>query len=259
MLIEETNVNDMVLGSQLDSCPTCYGVGFLRHDVEMGHPDFGKLQHCQQCRHDDQTVLPRLWEVSNLDPKLANPPSLENFDPYCDATATMLKATRNFVKRRREWLILHGKGTGRIGDRGTGCWGAGKSHLAEAAARALLSRQIEALFITAPSLVKYCGAVRRAENDMTDYEERILWISRLEVLIIDEFNKESASDATERILLQILDARYHDAIYGHSGATMIVSNDQPDAWHNPAISSRAMDTRFVQITATDLDYRRVKR
>jgi hypothetical protein len=48
-------------------CPYCHGVGFLRRDLPVGHPDFGKLEICS-CRLAEvgQQVRQRLFSMSNL-------------------------------------------------------------------------------------------------------------------------------------------------------------------------------------------------
>ncbi len=50
------------------NCPHCHGVGYLRAEVPVGHPDFGKLQICV-CRHANvtNTVRERLFALSHLD------------------------------------------------------------------------------------------------------------------------------------------------------------------------------------------------
>ena len=34
------------------NCPRCYGLGYVREDVPMGHPNFGKLFACS-CRYEE--------------------------------------------------------------------------------------------------------------------------------------------------------------------------------------------------------------
>ena len=49
-------------------CPFCGGLGFVREDVAIDHPNFGKLFPCR-CRlaEIEQQRLERLRSVSNLD------------------------------------------------------------------------------------------------------------------------------------------------------------------------------------------------
>jgi DNA replication protein DnaC len=50
------------------NCPHCGGQGYLRSDVPMGHPNFGRLDVCV-CRQADvsQQVRERLYSLSRLD------------------------------------------------------------------------------------------------------------------------------------------------------------------------------------------------
>ena len=50
------------------NCPHCHGVGYLRADVPVGHPDFGKLEVCV-CRRANVTnsVREHLFALSHLD------------------------------------------------------------------------------------------------------------------------------------------------------------------------------------------------
>ena len=49
-------------------CPYCHGAGYLRADVPVGHPQFGRLEICV-CRQRDvsQQVRERLYSLSRLD------------------------------------------------------------------------------------------------------------------------------------------------------------------------------------------------
>ena len=50
------------------NCPHCGGVGYLRADVPVGHPNFGRLEICV-CRQRDvsQQVREHLYSLSHLD------------------------------------------------------------------------------------------------------------------------------------------------------------------------------------------------
>jgi len=50
------------------NCPLCGGLGYLRADLPLGHPDFGRLQICS-CRRDEVAMHSRrrLYAISRLD------------------------------------------------------------------------------------------------------------------------------------------------------------------------------------------------
>ncbi len=237
-------------------CPSCKGVGWLRHNVPWGDPNFGQLCRCEACAQADHRLFARLWEASDLDPNASHPPSFESFDLYDDASEAMLLAAMEFSAKPQGWLTIHGRGSGRA-NRGSGHWGAGKSHLAEAIARTLLQSKIPAIYVTAPHLFGYLGARWREDGDSVDYDRRLKWMQDVQVVVIDELNREPSSLATERLRFDLLDSRYRKALQQTGGATVLVSNDHPDYWQDPAIASRASDGRFVTIIAPNVDFRRV--
>lgn len=242
---------------QPDVCIYCGGTGWVRYAVEYGHVDFGKARSCPSCHGADRLQLERCWRVSDLRPDDSAAPSLRAFTAHDAASRHMLAAARSFADTPCGWLTLHGNGKGR-NERGDGRWGAGKSHLGEAITRSLLARNVPALFITAPRLMTYAGAVYREPGDDTDYERRLQWLIDLPVLVVDEINKESRSEATERLRLQLFDARYVAAVREQGGATVLLSNDRPESWADPALASRAMDGRFTHVEVTPVDFRQAE-
>ena len=49
-------------------CPVCHGIGFVRQDLPVGDPEFGRLKICI-CRQKEtaDAVHQRLYRLSNLD------------------------------------------------------------------------------------------------------------------------------------------------------------------------------------------------
>ena len=49
------------------TCPICGGVGYVRRDLPVDHPDFGRLEVCD-CQKESvqRDSVQRLFEVSNL-------------------------------------------------------------------------------------------------------------------------------------------------------------------------------------------------
>lgn len=249
-----------------ETCAQCDGTGWVRLVVAVDHPDFGKARNCPACHGADRALFQRIWTVSELDPDDAAAPDLPSFLAHDKAAERMVSAAQAFVDDPAGWLTFHGNGNGsdakdgrgqRLG-RGDGRWGSGKSHLGEAIARALLARTVPALYITATRLLQYAGAVWRDGDEDIDYDRRVAWLIGLPVLIVDEVNKESKSDATERLRLQIFDARYVAAMRERGGATVLLSNDRPSRWMDPALASRAMESRFRRVEVTNVDFRQVE-
>lgn len=227
-------------------CATCWGARWMR-SVEKP----GELVKCDTCGMVNSErinrALGQCWELSGLKPNHAEALTFDTCPANEKAGLAMLRAARRFAASPSGWLTFYGTRGGL------------KSGMGEAIARFLLSYRIPCLFIRSPQLWEYCGAVARSDNDETDYKGRRGWVAGVEVLIVDELGVESNSAAVAAYRLEVLDARYQAARRGDGGATVLLSMYPPLEWAEPAIASRAQDSRFVCLEAAPVDYRKGKR
>jgi len=183
-------------------CEICGGVGYLRRDLPVGHPDFGRIQICtcrsgqlkQQARND-------LYKMSNLD-ELTHL-TFENFEPRGQiglgpAQADSLERAYNhacqFAGKLEGWLVLQGH------------YGCGKTHLAAAVANFVVDIGVPTLFLTVPDLL---DSLRFSYNNPeSSFEERFEDIRRCPLLIMDDFGTENATPWAQEKLFQILNYRY---------------------------------------------------
>src|SRR3990172_8683220 len=164
-----TEPADLRLQSDLTgdpNCPFCGGLGYLRMDLPVGHPDFGRLQICT-CRNAQisQQVRQRLFQLSNLE-ELSHL-TFENFNPrgrvglppyQADSLEHAYNHAMQYSRSLKGWLLIHGK------------YGCGKTHLAAAIANFAVSLGVPTLFITVPDLL---DSLRFAYSDPgTTFEER---------------------------------------------------------------------------------------
>ena len=131
------------------NCPFCGGQGYLRADVPVGDPRFGKLEICV-CRQRDvsEQVRERLYSLSRLD-------ELEGltFDTFqrrgrqglgemqAASIERAFNQAQHYAKNLNGWLLLRG---------GYGC---GKTHLAAAIANFAVEMGVPTLFLTVPDLL----------------------------------------------------------------------------------------------------------
>ncbi len=177
-------------------------MGFLRRDLPVGHPDFGKVEICT-CRQAEvnQAVHHRLFELSHLE-ELAHL-TFENFQTrgrvglWPQQAASLEQAFNQaslYAQKLRGWLLLHG---------GYGC---GKTHLAAAIANYVVSLGVPTLFITVPDLL---DTLRFAYQDPeATFEERFEQIRQAPLLIMDDFGTQNATSWAQEKLFQILNYRY---------------------------------------------------
>jgi DNA replication protein DnaC len=231
-------------------CEFCGGVGFLRSEVPLGHPNFGRLETCV-CRSGEvaQNARQRLYEMSNLD-RLSHL-SFENFNTSGNPKAEFVTpqevaslqgardVSEEFSTHLQGWLLLEG------------AYGCGKTHLAAAIANACVHRGIPTLFITVPDLL---DSLRFAYgNPETTFEARFEEIRNADLLVMDDFGTQNATAWAQEKLFQIINYRYINKL-----PTVITTNLILDEIES-RIRSRLQDTDFVQhIRIFAPDYRRPK-
>ncbi len=227
------------------NCPHCGGLGYLRLDVPVGHPDFGRLQICT-CRNQQisQQVRQRLFRLSNLDElghltfENFNPRGRIGLSPYqADSLEHAYNHARQYASALNGWLLIRGK------------YGCGKTHLAAAIANFAVRLGVPALFITVPDLL---DSLRSAYHDPdATFEERFEEIRRSPLLVLDDFGTQNATAWAQEKLFQIINYRYINRL--PLVVTMNISLEEIE----PRIRSRLQDPDLVtdvQILATD--YRR---
>jgi DNA replication protein DnaC len=184
------------------NCPYCGGQGYLRRDVEPGHPDFGRLEICT-CRTGQvqEQIRDRLYQLSHLD-QLGDL-TFDNFNPHGrmgigeQAAASIERAFNQaqlFSESRQGWLLLQG---------GYGC---GKTHLAAAIANRCVALAVPTLFLTVPDLLDTLRFAYDSE-DLT-FEERFDQVRGAPMLILDDFGTQNATAWAREKLFQILNFRY---------------------------------------------------
>jgi DNA replication protein DnaC len=184
------------------NCPICGGVGYLRQDLPIGHPEFGRLQICS-CRHGDisRRIHRRLFELSNLD-ELQNL-TFANFQPrgriglrpaQADTLELAHNQSRIFAEKLEGWLLLQGD------------YGCGKTHLAAAIANFAVEMGVPTLFITVPDLL---DTLRFSYDDPeASFEERFEQIRTAPLLVMDDFGTQNATPWAQEKLFQIINYRY---------------------------------------------------
>lgn len=183
-------------------CPYCHGVGYLRQDLPLGHPDFGRLQLCS-CRQSQvsQLAARRLFAMSNL-----NELEYMTFDSFeargrigiapaqADSLERAYNHARHFAENLDGWLLLQGS------------YGCGKTHLAASIANFAVDLGIPTLFITVPDML---DSLRFSYSDReTTFEERFEEIRRVRLLILDDFGTQNATPWAQEKLFQIINFRY---------------------------------------------------
>lgn len=216
-------------------CSTCNGVGFVRYELPLNHPLFGKLQSCPDCN----TTTPRTKNEYGL---YARDLSLRwaDFATLDESLTQAIDAVFTVFQRGYGMVYLWGG------------FGVAKTHLAKIAVAEWLRSGQMGVFDTMLDLIDSINAAYDAVNPGVDLQKRIAWYSSVPLLAIDEMEKTSHSEATKRRLFQLVNNRYELAI-NRLGVTIITANVGP-ANLDSAIASRLSDDRckVVHITTQDL-------
>jgi DNA replication protein DnaC len=183
-------------------CPHCGGLGYLRRDLPVGHPEFGKLIICT-CRNRqiNQQVRQRLFSLSHLD-ELSHL-TFENFEsrgrvglwPQQAASLELaFNQARLYAQGLNGWLLLQGS------------YGCGKTHLVAAIANFAISMGVPTLFVTVPDLLDLLRFTYQDEG--VTFEHRFDEIRQAGLLILDDFGTQNATSWAKEKLFQIVNYRY---------------------------------------------------
>jgi DNA replication protein DnaC len=225
-----------------NECPVCGGLGFVRMNVPVDHPDFGKLFPCEcKLAEAEERRRQHLRAVSNLDH--LSRLTFETFVPDGyglppDKAANLRSAyqqAQQYAADPKGWLIFFG---------GYGC---GKTHLAAAIANQAVERGQAVLFVVVPDLLDYLRATF-GPNSPVGFDERFEEVRSAPLLVLDDLGTQSSTAWAQEKLFQILNYRYNARL-----PTVITSNQSLEEI-DVRIRSRMMDSNLVvimPITAPD--------
>jgi len=218
-------------------CPICGGLGYLRADLPLDHPDFGQLFPCRcKLAEIEQRRLERLRVQSNMG-HFAHL-TFDTFRPEAhglspDKALSLREAylaAQQFAEAPQGWLTF------------LGVYGCGKTHLAAAIANRLLERGHAVLFVVVPDLLDYLRA-SFAPGSPGSYDERFDEVRSAPILILDDLGTQSSTPWALEKLFQIFNHRYNARL-----PTVITSNQKLEEI-DLRIRSRMVDPGLGRILA----------
>ncbi len=229
----------------MSDCAICGGTGWLRRDLPVGHPGFGKAIPCACKKAETEQAARdharRMLQFSDLRGEMPSW-TLDDFpgDPQA------CRVARQAIDERKGLYVFWST------------FGTGKTGLLVAVVNACVDRGISSLYISMPLLME---KLRAGYKDNT-YDDLLHAVLDVPVLALDEFDRvhglrRGSDDGTaqswvaEKIFL-ILDERY---IKWDTHLTLVATNKPPDKGDSDPITSRFGDSlrsRIVHLNGQDL-------
>ena len=219
-------------------CPKCGGAGWLRLDVPVSHPSFGRLIRCE-CLLERETrqrarESRRLSQLDGLEDR-----TFESFDETVLGTEQAFQVARTFGDNPDGWLVLSGR---------CGC---GKTHLAVAIANAQLARSEQTvMFTVVPDLLDHLRATFDPAKGV-DYDKVFSEFRTAFLLVLDDLGTENTTPWAKEKLFQIINHRYNERL------PTVITTNRPFSEIDERIVSRMLDRSLSQTVVIDRaeDYR----
>ena len=189
-------------GTEPAACAICGDFGWVRVEVSINHPYFGKVIPCRcQQREDDPSRLARLQRYSNMGSltrlnfqatKLeGRGADTEDRDLFRQAYERALA----FAEGPMGWLVLSGP---------SGC---GKTHLAAAIANRVVERGQPVFFVFVPDLLDHLRSSFTPTSEVS-YDQFFEQVRNTPFLVLDDLGGHSSTPWAQEKLYQILNHRY---------------------------------------------------
>jgi DNA replication protein DnaC len=220
------------------ACPICKDFGFVRKDVPLGDPDFGRAIACS-CREGE--VRERLRRRSQIG-ALADR-SFDNFLPGGRGQLSQpdqwklkqsLEACRTYTEDPPFWLLLCGP---------PGC---GKTHLAAAIANRQIELGTEVFFAVVPDLLDHLRGTFAPGSEVS-YDELFETVRTSPLLILDDLGTQSSTQWAQEKLFQILNHRYT------ANLPTVITTNEPIRQLDERLRARLEDRRVWRVDVIRAD------
>ena len=212
-------------------CQQCNGSKYIRYDVPLGHPMFGKIFPCQLCNQEN------VIRASGL-----NPTEREvSFDalsiPNGTGTVRMVSAAKRFLQSRKGILSIYGR------------YGNGKSTVLKAIVAECTRAGIEARYMTMYEVMAYAKEAFESKQQGDSDAGRITRLAQTMVLCIDELDKARLTDYAVEVQTHFFDARYRNA---DTLGTVVAWNGDLQTIPLPWVMSRLSEFEMVENADPDI-------
>lgn len=211
-------------------CPQCDGTGYVRMDLPVSHPSFGRIVACPACSKRETAgglnETERQIRLTDLETH-GRPGAL-----------AMVQAAQEFIAGGRVgFLTIHGK------------YGNGKSTVLKAIVNDCIENRVDVRYVTMAEVMAYAREAFESETrGDTDYG-RIARLATTPVLVIDELDKARLTEYVREVQSHLFDVRYRQS---HLFGTVVAWNGSFESLDLPWVRSRLSQFPVVENTDTDM-------
>lgn len=208
-------------------CQICHDRGWVCFDVELGHPDFERVERCQCMKEqDEQERRERFLRLCRL-PQGTDDRTFENFKVRT-GLEDAYQAAVDVADGKLKWLTL-------MGDVDTG-----KSHLAISICRKWLERDRPARYVAVPKLLDELRHGYHPDADMS-YDQEFYFYENVDLLVLDDLGMESPTSWAQEKLDMLVNSRYENAL------PLVVTTNLGLDQISPRIASRLKRVEFGEV------------
>jgi len=220
-------------------CSICHDAGYLRTDLPVGHPKFGRYDLCA-CQMVKVASRIQIRIGTPLDTTLR----LESVSERGSGSRGMIDAARLFLASPKGFFTIYGQVDVSLPTSSAN--GNGKTTCIQAVTNECVALGVAALYITASDLVDFIKA--GIGDDDYDVEDRLSVLCGINVLCLDEVSQSVWSDWMEDKLTTLIDRRYRM----YSLGTVLAMDDNPYQFFHRRIMSRLGTGFIVQNSDPDM-------